>query len=161
MVDRWTISVPDDVAEAVMDDMDYGDNRSEWIVDAIRAKLDAERGEVGQESRRERETAPRNESTTMDADTMRERVREHFAHRDRMSRQTVDVVETAAAYLVEQRRRVRTKELKRVCYEEHGDAYDSEVTLWNSVDDYLAEIDGIEKPDYGEWAFFEDGLEES
>jgi len=40
MVDRWTISVPDDVAEAVMEEMSYGDNRSRWVVDAIEQKLD-------------------------------------------------------------------------------------------------------------------------
>lgn len=36
---RWTISVPDDVAEEVMAEISYGDSRSEWIVDAIEAKL--------------------------------------------------------------------------------------------------------------------------
>jgi hypothetical protein len=39
MVDRWTISVPDDVASEVMDQLEWGDNRSEWVVDAIEGKL--------------------------------------------------------------------------------------------------------------------------
>lgn len=39
MVDRWTISVPDDVASEVMDQLEWGDNRSEWVVDAIEQKL--------------------------------------------------------------------------------------------------------------------------
>jgi hypothetical protein len=42
MVDRWTISVPDDTARRVMERLNYGDNRSEWIVDAIEQKLNAE-----------------------------------------------------------------------------------------------------------------------
>jgi len=39
MVDRWTISVPDDVASEVMEQLEWGDNRSEWVVDAIEEKL--------------------------------------------------------------------------------------------------------------------------
>lgn len=39
MVDRWTISVPDEVAAEVMDQLEWGDNRSEWVVDAIEQKL--------------------------------------------------------------------------------------------------------------------------
>ena len=39
MVDRWTISVPDDVADEVMAQLEWGDNRSEWVVDAIEEKL--------------------------------------------------------------------------------------------------------------------------
>ena len=39
MVDRWTISVPDDVASEVMEQLEWGDNRSEWVVDAIEQKL--------------------------------------------------------------------------------------------------------------------------
>ena len=37
---RWTISVPDDTAEEVMSQLNWGDNRSAWVVDAIESKLD-------------------------------------------------------------------------------------------------------------------------
>jgi len=42
MVERWTISVPEDVAEQVAAELEYGDNRSEWIVTAIEQRLSAE-----------------------------------------------------------------------------------------------------------------------
>lgn len=44
MVERWSISVPDDIAAEVMAQMDYSSNRSEWVVDAIERKLAGETG---------------------------------------------------------------------------------------------------------------------
>jgi len=39
MSDRWTITVPDDVADEVMQQLAWGDSRSAWVVDAIERKL--------------------------------------------------------------------------------------------------------------------------
>jgi len=44
MTDRWTITVPEEVAEQVMVELDWGDSRSAWIVDAIERKLASEGG---------------------------------------------------------------------------------------------------------------------
>jgi hypothetical protein len=39
MTDRWTITVPDELAERVEAELSYGDSRSEWVCDAMRARL--------------------------------------------------------------------------------------------------------------------------
>jgi len=39
MTERITISIPDEMAESIHTELSYGDNRSEWIRDAIREKL--------------------------------------------------------------------------------------------------------------------------
>ena len=44
MTERITVSLPEDLAEELHDELEYGDNRSEWIADAIRMKLRAEAG---------------------------------------------------------------------------------------------------------------------
>jgi Arc/MetJ-type ribon-helix-helix transcriptional regulator len=51
MTERITISVPDEMAAEIHDQLDYGDNRSEWIRDAIEEKLDRDqqRSEPGQQ----------------------------------------------------------------------------------------------------------------
>lgn len=45
MVERWTVSIPEDLADQVEAELRYGDNRSKWVVDAIERKLDAEGSE--------------------------------------------------------------------------------------------------------------------
>jgi len=40
MTERLTISVPDDMAAEINQNLSYGDNRSEWIRDAIAEKLE-------------------------------------------------------------------------------------------------------------------------
>jgi len=53
---RWTISVPDELADRVEAKLDYGDSRSEWVCGAMRQRLD-ERPE-GPTREAEREQAP-------------------------------------------------------------------------------------------------------
>jgi len=43
MTERITFSMPEEMAEDINAQLSYGDNRSEWIRDAIREKLDRER----------------------------------------------------------------------------------------------------------------------
>lgn len=38
-MERWTITVPDDVAAQVQSQLAHGDSRSQWVVDAIEDKL--------------------------------------------------------------------------------------------------------------------------
>lgn len=40
---RIAISLPDELAERIHDRLDYGDNRSEWIREAIELKFAAEK----------------------------------------------------------------------------------------------------------------------
>jgi metal-responsive CopG/Arc/MetJ family transcriptional regulator len=48
MVTKLSISLDYELAERLHDQLDYGDNRSEWIADAIEQKLDRlEEGEEG------------------------------------------------------------------------------------------------------------------
>lgn len=42
---RITISIPDDLKEAVEEELEYGDSRSEWIQVAIEQRLESERGD--------------------------------------------------------------------------------------------------------------------
>jgi Arc/MetJ-type ribon-helix-helix transcriptional regulator len=58
-VQRITISVEDSQLEAIHRQLDYGDNRSEWIRDAIQGKLDGEQQDTSQSPSEARETAER------------------------------------------------------------------------------------------------------
>jgi Arc/MetJ-type ribon-helix-helix transcriptional regulator len=51
MTERITFSMPDDMAEDINARLSYGDNRSEWIRDAIREKLERDGDEPPQEIR--------------------------------------------------------------------------------------------------------------
>lgn len=42
MTARITISLPDETAEEVNGRLDYGDNRSEWVREAIEMRLDTD-----------------------------------------------------------------------------------------------------------------------
>lgn len=42
MTTRITISLPDDMAEEINSQLEYGDSRSEWIRKAIEMRLEAE-----------------------------------------------------------------------------------------------------------------------
>jgi len=46
MTERITISLPDEMAESIHEQLSYGDNRSEWVRDAIEEKLDRESHET-------------------------------------------------------------------------------------------------------------------
>ena len=45
MKEKISISVDEDLLEELHDELTYGDNRSEWVEDAIRMKLEAEASE--------------------------------------------------------------------------------------------------------------------
>jgi len=45
VTERITISVPDEMVESIHERLSYGDNRSEWIRDAIGEKLQREQGQ--------------------------------------------------------------------------------------------------------------------
>lgn len=47
MSERITISLPEELAERLNDKLDYGDNRSAWIAQAIEERLDREADEEG------------------------------------------------------------------------------------------------------------------
>ena len=40
MVEKISVSLPDDVADRLHDQLEYGDNRSQWITQAIEDRLD-------------------------------------------------------------------------------------------------------------------------
>lgn len=42
MTERISVSLPDELVEDLNNHLDYGDNRSEWVADAIREKLNRE-----------------------------------------------------------------------------------------------------------------------
>lgn len=42
MADKITISLPEELVEKVNDQLDYGDNRSAWIREAIEMRFEAE-----------------------------------------------------------------------------------------------------------------------
>jgi len=42
MTERITITVPEELAEEINAQLEYGDNRSEWIREAIRMRLESE-----------------------------------------------------------------------------------------------------------------------
>jgi len=51
MTERITFSMPDEMAQDINAQLSYGDNRSEWIRDAIREKLARDGTEVVEKSR--------------------------------------------------------------------------------------------------------------
>jgi Arc/MetJ-type ribon-helix-helix transcriptional regulator len=57
MTERITFSMPDEMAQDINAQLSYGDNRSEWIRDAIREKLARDGTEVVEKSRVREETA--------------------------------------------------------------------------------------------------------
>ncbi|WP_254538936.1 hypothetical protein [Halomarina litorea] len=61
---------------------------------------------------------------------------------------TVDVFR-----LLRGRGTMKTSELKAELFDRHGDVYDNEKSLWESVSRYLDEHPGIEKGGYGEWQY--------
>lgn len=40
MVEKISVSLPDDTADRLHEQLDYGDNRSEWIATAIEERLE-------------------------------------------------------------------------------------------------------------------------
>ena len=76
MVERWTISVPDDVAADVNKRFSHGDSRSEWVVDAIERKLAAESVEEENDTARARETERQPESDIVVPDDVPQRIDE-------------------------------------------------------------------------------------
>jgi metal-responsive CopG/Arc/MetJ family transcriptional regulator len=47
MVEKITVSLPEDTHERLHDHLDYGDNRSAWIAQAIEERLDRLESEEG------------------------------------------------------------------------------------------------------------------
>lgn len=57
MTERITITVPEELAEEINAQLEYGDNRSEWIREAIRMRLEAESEVDGEGNQRTAVTA--------------------------------------------------------------------------------------------------------
>jgi len=110
-VQRITISIPDDLKERVHAELDYEDNRSEWIRDAIQAKLAGEQ-------QPDRESAPeareRGESSFTLPDTLP----------DRIDRQDAREAIEAAVSFIERNNGATMREIVTTVGQEHSLGYD-------------------------------------
>lgn len=108
---RITISIPDDQLEQIHRELDYGDNRSEWIRDAIQAKLASEQQPAIQEASEAREGG---ESGFVLPDTIP----------DRIDRQDARAAIEAAVSYIEQENGATMREIVPAVGQEHDLGYD-------------------------------------
>jgi len=110
-VQRITISIPDDLKERVHAELDYEDNRSEWIRDAIQAKLDGEQQPTIQIPSEARETR---ENQFALPDTLPDRIDRHDA------RNAID----AAVSFIERNNGATMREIVTTVGQKHSLGYD-------------------------------------
>jgi predicted transcriptional regulator len=110
-VQRITISIPDDLKERVHAELDYEDNRSEWIRDAIQAKLDSEQQPDTQKQSEARETR---ESGFVLPDTVP----------DRIDRQDAREAIEAAVRFIEKGNGATMREIVTTVGQKHSLGYD-------------------------------------
>jgi len=110
-VQRITISIPDDLKERVHAELDYEDNRSEWIRDAIQAKLAGEQ-QPGEQS--PSEPRERGEGGFVLPDTLPDRIDETGAR---------EAIEAAVSF-IESNNGATMREIVPAVGQEHDLGYD-------------------------------------
>jgi len=110
-VQRITISIPDDLKERIHRELEYGDNRSEWIRDAIQQKLAGEQQPERQEPSEARECG---ESGFALPDTIP----------DRIDRQDARAAIEAAVSFIQSNNGATMREIVPAVGQEHDLGYD-------------------------------------
>lgn len=140
MTDRITISLPDELSEEMHARFAYGDNRSEWIAEAIRMRLDGEEGDS--EISASEETEPTGDVVA----AFRDQLGDGPPKTQHGREACVSVFEI----LLEQGP-MSTSEVQEAVFDRHSEHHDSPRSLWQSISRYLEDMDGIEKVGYGTW----------
>lgn len=149
MTERITISVPDELAEQINQQLSYGDNRSEWIRAAIEQRLeDVERPTTVDEPR----------ARTHETDALREQLREELAGSGDLLDARVDEVLKMYDYLREHGTAEKSDLLDVVDVEETG--YQGRDSVWSNMikgRDTLRALPGVETPATGKttWRYTE------
>lgn len=145
MTERITISVPDDLAEEINDQLSYGDNRSEWIREAIEQRLSAANEPTETDSRSD--TSP---TRTHETDDLREQLRGELAGSGDLLDRRVDEVFTMYDHLQEHGSAEKDDLLDVVDVEATG--YQDEDSVWSNMikgKDTLRSLPGVETPATG------------
>jgi Arc/MetJ-type ribon-helix-helix transcriptional regulator len=148
MTERITFSMPEQMAADINAQLSYGDNRSEWIRDAIREKLDREGGRDDHpENAREDENQPRRTAAeTNDVALTPESVAAHVGDAVGLTNQRERSLAAALRYLRDERE-AQTTEIVAAAYAAVP-TYASEASwrsnLWNNVGTALRETDAVE-----------------
>lgn len=109
---RWTISIPDDVAGEVKAQLDYGDNRSAWVVDAIEQKLADDEADL------ERDDEAAAETESPDSVEAAISVWEPPAELEVNTERARDAVREAVAWLSQQDEPMRKAEIVAGAYDD-------------------------------------------
>jgi len=148
MTERITFSMPEQMAEDINAQLSYGDNRSEWIRDAIREKLDREGGRDQQrEDAREDEDEPRpTAAETNDVPATPESVAAHVGDAVALNDERERSLAAALRYLRDEGE-AQTTEIVAAAYAAVP-TYASEASwrsnLWNNVGTALRDTDAVE-----------------
>lgn len=117
---RITISLPDDMEQRINEQLDYGDNRSEWIRDAIAEKLDRAESPTLQESRQQASDDSEQRTQSVEIpDSVPDRIDRQDAH---------DAIQAAVDYIIENNGATK-KELIQTIMPEYPCGYDVESAL--------------------------------
>jgi len=148
MTERITFSMPEQMAEDINAQLSYGDNRSEWIRDAIREKLDREgerdhhREDAHNDENQPRPTA----AETNDVSLTPESVAAHVGHAVGLNDERERSLAAALRYLRDEGE-AQTTEIVAAAYDAVP-TYASETSwrsnLWNNVGTALRETDAVE-----------------
>lgn len=143
MTERITISVPDEMAEQINDRLSYGDNRSEWIRDAIAQRLDESHESVQQADEN-------TDSRTYDRDDLRAKLRDNLAGSgDLLDRRANQVL---AMYEELRDRGAAEKDDLLAVVDVDATGYQDESSVWANMvkgRDTLRALPGVETPATG------------
>jgi len=138
MTERITISVPDEMAEQINARLSYGDNRSEWIREAIEQRLD--------------DRDPHNEPDTDDGvrDQLRDQLAEELPGSGDVLDARVEAVLKMYAVLRDRGEASKSELLEVVDVDKTG--YASAESVWSNMikgRDSLRALPGVETPATG------------
>jgi Arc/MetJ-type ribon-helix-helix transcriptional regulator len=134
MTERITFSMPDDMAEDINARLSYGDNRSEWIRDAIREKLERDTEEPREE--------PDTRADALTPETVAARVADAVGLNNERERSLA-----AALRYLRDEGEAQTSEIVAAAYGEvptYADESSWRSNLWNSVGTALQKTGVVE-----------------
>lgn len=109
-------------------------------------------GEESEDGGREAATTPTTPDAEETDDTLAEDVRAFLSGRPPQASHGQDAV-VDVFQLLRERGTMKTGELKAALYPDYTDHYGSERSMWESISRYLEDVPGVEKPEYGKWAY--------